>query len=357
MTRRRVRPQLKLKRVGIALNHLTRERYFGEASIRRLQHAAEVVWLEFDGPARATSEQPGDRDKLAAFVVDLDALVVSHGCPRVTADIIAGAPTLKFIGDTHGDRFGERIDVEAARKAGIAVVDTTNASSDPVAEWALAMAMVGLRNAGALFRRLIAGELLWPDRTVFERDSGYLLGELTGKTVGIIACGHIGRRLLELLAPFRCRVLVYDPHAPAVLAEIYDLDFTSLNNVMARSDVVICLAPLTTETSGLIEREQIEAMRPGTVFVNVSRGRVVQTTALVDRLQRGDIIACLDVFEPEPIPTDHVVRRLPNVFLTPHIAGVTAAAEPRFFDYMVDEVVRALSGYRPRHELIPREQT
>jgi phosphoglycerate dehydrogenase-like enzyme len=346
-----------MKRVGIALNHLTRERYVEHDSVRRLQQGAEVVWLEFNGPARATDEKPGDREKLAAFVRDLDALVVSHGCPRVTADIIAGAPRLTFIGDTHGDRFAERIDVAAARNAGIAVVDTTNASSDPVAEWALALALIGLRNAGALFRRLIAGELLWPDRRVFEQDPGYLMGELTGKTVGMIACGHVGRRLLEFLQPFHCNVLVYDPHAPSVLAEIYDLNLTSLEHVMLRSDVVICLAPLTSQTRGLIGREQVDAMRPGTVFVNVSRGMVVQTQPLVERLERGDIIACLDVFDPEPIPVDHVVRRLPNVFLSPHIAGVTAAAEPRFFDYKVDEVLRALAGHRPRHELIPREPT
>ena len=125
----------------------------------------------------------------------------------------------------------------------------------------------------------------------------------------MIACGHVGRRLLELLEPFHCEVLVYDPHAPAVLAEIYELTLTSLDNVMSSSDVVICLAPLTSETRGLIGREQVEAMRAGTVFVNVSRGPVVQTAPLVERLERGDIIACLDVFDPEPIPMDHVVRR------------------------------------------------
>jgi phosphoglycerate dehydrogenase-like enzyme len=342
-------------RVGIALNHLTRLRYFEHQSVERLEREAEVVWLEFDGPARATDEQPGDYEQLMAFVQDLDALVVSHGCPRVTEEIIASAPRLRLIGDTHGDRFAERIDVAAGRRAGVAVVDTTNGSSDPVAEWALALSMVGLRNAGALFRRLIAGEVLWPDRRVFERDPGYLVGELTGKTVGMIACGHVGRRLLELLHAFHCQVLVYDPYAPAVLAEVYDLNLTTLQNVLSGSDVVICLAPLTSQTRGLIGREQVEAMRAGTVFVNVSRGMVVQTDPLVERLRRGDLIACLDVFDPEPIPADHAVRALPNVFLSPHIAGVTAACEPRFFDYMVDEVLRVLAGHRPRHELIPRE--
>jgi len=171
----------------------------------------------------------------------------------------------------------------------------------------------------------------------------------------MIACGHIGRRLLELLHPFHCTVLIYDPHAPAVLGEVYDVNLTDLGTLMAHSDVVVCLAPLTSETRGMIGALEVGAMRPGSVFVNVSRGPVVQTAALVERLVRGDIVACLDVFDPEPIPVDHVVRTLPNVFLTPHIAGVTAACEPRFFDYMVDEVLRALKGYRPRHELIPRE--
>lgn len=343
-------------KVGIACNRLTRERFFMQDSVRRLERDADVVWLQFDGPARSTDQQPDDEARLLGFVSDLDALVVSHGCPRVNAGIIAAAPRLRLIGDTHGDRFAERIDVEAATRSGIPVVDTTNGSSDPVAEWALALILLGLRNAGAHFRRLIGGELLWPDRSVFEQDPGYLTGELTGKTVGLVACGgHVGRRLLQLLEPFDVDVLAYDPYAPSVLAEIYDLTLTSLDRVMSGSDVVVCLVPLTRETAGMIGSQQLQALRPGTVFVNVSRGAVVDSSALVARLEEGDIIACLDVFDPEPIPVESVVRVLPNVFLSPHIAGVTAASEPRFFDLMVDEVLRVLAGHRPRHELIPRE--
>ena len=171
----------------------------------------------------------------------------------------------------------------------------------------------------------------------------------------MIACGHVGRRLLELLKPFRVDVLIHDPYAASVLAEVYDVNLTNLDNVMSRSDVVVCLVPLTKETRRMIGHAEIEALRPGAVFVNVSRGAVVDSEALVARLERGDIIACLDVFDPEPLPVDAVVRQLPNVFLSPHIAGVTAASEPRFFDLMVDEVVRVLEGHQPRHGLIPRE--
>ena len=345
-------------RVGIACNAATRARFITDAAVGRLAQGAEVQWLEFDGPDRDSGPPPDDeptRTALMEFVVRLEVLVVSHGCPRVDDEVLAAAPALRMVGDLHGDRFAQRIDVEAAARRGVWAVDTTNASSDPVAEWALALILIGLRNAGALFRQLVAGELLWPDRTVFQRDPGYLNGELTGKTVGIIACGHIGRRLLQLLAPFGVQVLVYDPYAPDVLAEIYDVTMTSLHRVMSGSDVVVCLAPLTSGTRGLVDAGAIAALRPGSVFVNVSRGAVVDSAALTERLRGGDVIACLDVWDPEPVPPDAEIRGLPNVFLSPHIAGVTAAAEPRFFDLMVDEVLRVLAGDHPRHQLIPRE--
>jgi hypothetical protein len=204
-------------RVGIALNAATRTRFITAEAVGRLARSADVRWLEFDGPVRDSGPPPDDkrtRERLIEFAADLDALIVSHGCPRVDDEVLAAAPSLRMVGDLHGDRFAARIDVAAAARRGVWAVDTTNASSDPVAEWALALILIGLRNAGALFRRLIAGEVLWPDRTVFTGDPGYRNGELTGKTVGIIACGHIGRRLIELLVPFHVSVLVHDPHAP-----------------------------------------------------------------------------------------------------------------------------------------------
>ena len=345
-------------RVGFAMTAAARKRYAEEASVRRLEDVADVVCLDLEGPDRVFGPPPEDAAtvaRLTAFVTDLDVLVVGYGSPRVTESVLAAAPRLQMVGDTHGDRFAARVDVAACEARGITVVDTTNGSSDPVAEWALALTMVGLRNAGSFFRRLIAGEVLWEERDVLLTDPGYLNGELTGKTVGIIALGNVGRRFLELLAPFHVHVLAYDPGAPEVLAAAYDIDLTSLDNVLTRSDVVVCLVPLTTRSAGLLGRREIELMKPGAVFVNVSRGPVVDTDALVDRLRRGDLVACLDVVDPEPLAADSPLRSMPNVFLSPHIAGVTAAAEPRFVDLMVDEVLRVLAGHRPRFRLAPRE--
>jgi len=345
-------------RVGFAMTAAARKRYAEEASVRRLEDVADVVWLDLEGPDRVFGPPPEDAAtvaRLTEFVPDLDVLVVGYGSPRVTESVLVAAPRLQMVGDTHGDRFAARVDVAACEARGITVVDTTNGSSDPVAEWALALTLVGLRNAGSFFRRLIVGEVLWEDRDVLLTDPGYLNGELTGKTVGIIALGNVGRRFLELLAPFHVHVLAYDPGAPEVLAAAYDIDLTSLDNVLTRSDVVVCLVPLTTRSAGLLGRREIELMKPGAVFVNVSRGPVVDTDALVDRLRRGDLVACLDVVDPEPLAADSPLRSMPNVFLSPHIAGVTAAAEPRFVDLMVDEVLRVLAGHRPRFRLAPRE--
>ena len=148
--------------------------------------------------------------------------------PASPAPSSTACPTCKLIAEVEGDRFSQRIDVDAAAARHITVVDTTNGSSYPVSEWALAMAMIGLRNAGALYRRMIAGET--PFKTNDDRVADFSWnGELTGKSVGLIGCGYIGRRLLELLAPFHCDIYAFDPHVPRVLADIYDITLTSLD--------------------------------------------------------------------------------------------------------------------------------
>ncbi|MBV9539384.1 MAG: hydroxyacid dehydrogenase [Acidisphaera sp.] len=344
-----------MTRIGLACNAATQARCLHDAVRARVEALGAFVVETFDRPSSWDEPPPEDaetRRRFVAFARDLDLVMISHGAPRIDGAILDAAPRLRFVGELEGDRFARRIDVDAAARRGVKVVDTTHGSSTPVAEWALAMMMIGLRNAGSLFRRMIAGEIITQESK--RADPGYLRGELTGKRVGLIACGHIGRRLLELLEPFRCDVLIHDPHLPRLIADIYDVTLTSLDAVLSRSDVVVCLAPLTPETRGMIGRRELDLLRAGAVLVNVSRGAVVDSQALIVRLQRGDIIACLDVFDPEPVPADSPVRTMPNVFLTPHIAGVTADCGPRFVDLMVDEMRRFLEGHETRHDLRPR---
>jgi len=118
--------------------------------------------------------------------------------------------------------------------------------------------------------------------------------------------------------------------------------------------VVVCTAPLTPRTRGMLGAAQLALLPPDAVFVNVSRGAIVDSEALIARARMGDIRVSLDVFEPEPIPVGSPIRDLPNVFLSPHIAGVTAACRPRFFSFMVDELERFFAGHDTLYDITPR---
>lgn len=342
-------------RVGFACNAESLARMADEEALEALSSLGSFSHHECDEPSswdEAPPENSAAIDKLVAFAGTLDALLVCHGSPRLTGAVLDRLPNLKFIAEVEGDRFSQRIDVNAAAERGVTVVDTTNGSSYPVAEWALAMAMIGLRNAGSLFRRMIAGEVPFTNGQDRVDDAGWN-GELTGRRVGLIGCGYIGRRLLELLAPFDCDIYAFDPYAPRVLADIYDITLTSLEQVMD-CDVVISLVPLTPETRLMLKARELNLLRPGSVFVNVSRGAIVDQPALIERLKRGDVVASLDVFDPEPLEADSPLRQMTNVFLTPHIAGVTAPCGPRFLTLAADEIARKFAGHRTRHDLVPR---
>ncbi len=127
--------------------------------------------------------------------------------------MLAGAPQLTLVGELEGDRRAGRVDIAAATDAGVTVVDTTNASSAPVAEWALALALLGLRQHGR-FRDIISGQLM--SYADYKTDPPGR--ELTGKRVGVIGFGHMAWRLVELLRPFKVSVVEYDPYAPRELA-------------------------------------------------------------------------------------------------------------------------------------------
>ncbi len=338
-------------RVLIVCSREVRDLSLLAEDLERLKAVADWEWLRVEGgEAFGANEDAGAIGRLMARVGDVDGVVVSHGSPRISAEVMDTAPRLKIIGELEGDRFAYRIDVEAAWERGIRTVDTTHGSSYPVAEWALGLMLISLRNAGESFRNILAGNTDKPARD----DFGFVHGELTGKRVGLIGCGHIGRRLVRLLEPFEVEVRVYDPYLASEMPDAIGVVKTSLEKVLSESDVIVCLAPHTPATEGMIGRRELEMIPSNAVFVNVSRGVVVDSDALIERLKRGDIVAGLDVFDPEPIPPDSEIIGLPNVFLSPHIAGVTLASRHRFFSLMVDELERFFGGEEPLFELTPR---
>ena len=343
--------------VGLAATKHVRETYIEPADLERLSRFADFRWHEFNEPS-SWDEAPDTSAKTMAelkeFARGLDALVVCHGSPRIDDEVFAAARRLMFVGELEGDRFAQRIDVEAARARGVRAIDTTHGSSYPVSEWALGMMLIGLRNAGAHFRKFIDNEEWGTPEQKQHAPEFQWNEELYGKTVGLIGGGYIARRLIEFLKPFHCDVLVHDPYLNADIAYAYGFTLTALDNIMSQSDVVVSLAPITPGTRGMLGRHEFAALKSGAVFVNVSRGAVVQTDALIERLEAGDIVACLDVFDPEPVPVDSPVRQMPNVFLSPHIAGTTERSRTRFFEEMVGELERHFSGHQTLFDLTPR---
>jgi len=339
-------------RILLACNPHVRSVYLAEADIARLQAFADWEWFSCEGGGiYSTNTDAEAARQLTERLAEVDGLIVCHGAPTVSGEVLAGAPRLRFIGELEGDRFASRMDLDAAWAREICTVDTTNASSYPVSEWALALMLISLRNGGAHFRRMIAGET-GMKRELFPT----MQGELWGKRVGLIGCGHMGRRLMKLIAPFQTDILVYDPYLPKELPEALDFTQTSLENVLSLSDVVVCLVPHTPRTEKMLGAAEFALLRPGAVFVNVSRGKVVDSDALIARLRQGDICAGLDVFDPEPVPPESEILQLPNVFLSPHIGWYAGGAQTGFFGLMVDELERFFNGHATYFDLTPRSQ-
>lgn len=322
------------------------------SDLARLAAFADVRIVRLAGRAGIGNDPEPDPIADAALIAAAagsSVLVVTHGSPRITGPVLDALPAVRFVGELEGDRFFTRIDTLAAAERGVVVVDTTHGSSLPVAEWALALAILGLRDAGRYLRALIDHQ---PVGNGGHGEPARLTNrELTGKRVGLIGFGHIGWRLVELLRPFGADVIAFDPYAPRELADAAGISFARLEAVMSTADVVCCLAPLTLGTRGLITGELLSSMRPGSVFVNVSRGAVVDRPGLNEVAARGEVVFCLDVLEDEPIAVDHVLRDLPNVLLTPRLAGTTAESRFRFFTLMVDEIGRHLRGLEPHAQL------
>jgi phosphoglycerate dehydrogenase-like enzyme len=174
--------------------------------------------------------------------------------------------------------------------------------------------------------------------------------------VGLVSLGHIGRLVRERLRAHEVTVLAYDPHLPAQAFERLDVESVSLPELMRRSDVVSLHTPLNDQTRGLINHDLLSRMKRGASLLNTARGGVVDERALVDFLRsRTDVQALLDVTDPMPSQPDSPLFELPNVFLTPHIAGSLGPECRRMGRLMVSEFERYLRG-QPLQHLVTREQ-
>jgi len=282
-----------------------------------------------------------------AALREADLVIAGWGAPLIGID---DAPNLKgvvYAGGVAATCLRET-DEWAAR--GVRATNARAANAIPVAEYALAMILLAGKDAfGAAerFRR----ERVSPGR---ENDAAGV-GNL-GRTVGLVGLSHVARALIALLRAFRFDIVVYSPELTDGLAHELGIRRADLAEVFAVSDVVSLHQPLIDATRGQIDRELLALMRDGATLINTARGGVVDGAALRAELASGRIRAVLDVTDPEPLGADDPLWEMPNVVLTPHIAGSMGSELHRIGEACLDEVRRFAAGEPFAHEedLAPR---
>ncbi|MDT7840330.1 hydroxyacid dehydrogenase [Streptomyces justiciae] len=327
-------PSPQLPRAVFAMDPVHLPLLFPAPLMGRLRQAADLdpalVVQDFTDPVAA--------DALARAEV----LITGWGCPPLDAGVLAAAPRLRTV--LHAAGSVRSLVGDALWERGITVSSAVTGNALPVAEYTLAMI-------------LLAGKDTFTHRERFRNTHAYPTPTETahtgnvGRRVGVIGASRVGRRLLELLRPFDFTVLLHDPYVSAAEAAGLGAQLVSLEDLLRHSDIVSLHAPDIPETYRMLDGERLALIRDGGVLINTSRGALVDPDALADELVSGRLHAVLDVTEPEPLPAGSPLYRLPNVFLTPHIAGSLGNELERLGRIVVEELERLGAGVAVVHEV------
>lgn len=285
--------------------------------LERLEAEAEI---EVDN-------QPGlSPEDLLQRIGDYDALVIRSGT-KVTEEVLAKAEKLKVIG-----RAGigvDNVDVPAATRRGIVVMNTPGGNNVTTAEHAISMALACARHIPAADASLRSGK--W--------ERGKFTGtEVTGKTFGVVGLGNIGRVVADRAAGLSMKVIAFDPFVTEKTKPL-EVELVALEELFARSDFISVHVPLTADTKNLIDAAAIERMRPGVRIINCARGGIVDEDALAEGIKSGKVAgAAVDVFVDEPPPAEHPLLNLPGVVVTPHLGASTGEAQTNVAVAIADQV-------------------
>ncbi|MGR3766606.1 2-hydroxyacid dehydrogenase [Pseudooceanicola nanhaiensis] len=285
---------------------------------------------EYQGSAEATLAMIGEAD-----------LLVTHLAP-LSRSMFGQLPKLKFVAVSRGGPVN--IDMAAARERGVVVVNTPGRNASAVAEFTLGAILAETRNISRGHDALRGGD--WRGDLYRADTTGRELSEMT---VGVVGYGAIGTRVVKLLKAFGCRVLVADPYVQLSYQDARDgVELVALERLLAESDVVTLHARVTEETTGFMDAAALARMKSDATLINTARGPLLDYDALTEALGRGHLRgAMLETFAVEPVPDDWPLLKLPNVTLTPHIAGASLKTVKIAADQAAEEVRRYLAGEPP----------
>ncbi|MCA4131867.1 hydroxyacid dehydrogenase [Arthrobacter sp. M4] len=302
---------------------------FGESEIERLRELVDVdpqrllTWVE-------------DREPVLEGLADVELVISGWGVPFLGAKQLEQLPALRAVVHWGG---GVGFLDHSARERGIAVSSARVANGIPVAEFTIAMITLAAKDAFWVSRQYCREQ-----REVY-REAELPHTGLYGTTVGLVGASTIGMMVIEQLAARDVEVLVYDPYLGEAAAARLGVELVSdLEDLARRSTVLSLHAPVTPQTEGMISRKVLAALPDRATLVNTARGILVDQDALVEELAANRIRAILDVTEPEVLPEGHPLYTLPNVFLTPHLAGSTGVELRRLGHAALAEIERFIAG-------------
>lgn len=263
-----------------------------------------------------------------------DCTGIIAGTEALGADVLEKLPKLKAISRCGAGM--DNVDLDAAKKLGITVTGTPNAPTQAVAELALALMLDLLRRTTVM------------DRQVREGKWSKIMGSLlTGKTIGIIGLGRIGRQVVELLKPFGCRVIACEPQPDKKWVAAHDVELFSLDELLRQSDIVTLHIPYSKESHHLLNAEKLKLMKSSAMLINAARGGLVDEDALYDALKTGNIAgAALDVTEAEPYKGPLTELKEHNIILTPHIGSYAREARIEMETEAVKNLIAMLKEKR-----------
>jgi phosphoglycerate dehydrogenase-like enzyme len=314
-----------LPRLSLAMNPERTQHLLTPKALERLSQSVDIL----DVRRICDFHDPAVKDQLE----QTDILLTGWGCPEIGVRELALMPRLRLI--SHAAGTVKYFLSQAVFERGITVCSAAEANAQPVAEFTLAMI-------------LLAGKRTFDFRRMYEKDrerenvehlKSQAIGNL-GLTVGIVGASRIGRRVINLLQPFDLDRTLFDPFLSAAEAEKLGVRSVPLDELMAVSDVISLHAPSLPQTRHMISADALARMKDGATLINTARGALVDEAALLVELKTGRIEAVIDVTDPEVPPQDSPFYSLPNVFLTPHIAGAVGLERARLGDMAIAEIER-----------------
>jgi phosphoglycerate dehydrogenase-like enzyme len=326
------------RKLAFAMSPEKTRHVFDQAALERLAVSCEILSPE---PIEDFAEP-----RARGLLREVEILVTGWGCPFVTPEVLAAAPHLKLIAHAAGT-VKYTLD-PAVYESGIAVTHAADANAVPVAEFTLAAIIFANKRVLELRDRYRADHS--------RRTTWALMDEPIGnyrRTIGLVGASRIGRKVAALLRAMDVEVLLADPYVSATDAVTAMAELVDLETLLARSDVVSLHAPSLPSTHHMIGRHELALMRDGATLINTARGALVDEAAVIAELRTGRIHAVIDVTEPEIPDPDSPLYTLPNVFLTPHVAGAAGTERLRLGQMAIEEIERFVAGRPLVHAIEP----